>query len=170
MQTNRKNGCQAQRKHRKLLLGKQGAMFLLCGLLLAGGTAAHAVVAPAVLAQGLAGEETAESANSVERRELQITVVEDIPAAEIEDSAVPLAGVPGAEKRSADRNRVRMAVLTAAAVLILLGVVFGSRRIRYRTQENRLREAVRTLRDSEQRKNGIESAKAAKGYPGEGDV
>ena len=50
------------------------------------------------------------------RKTLTITVVEDLPATEIEDEEIPLAAMPAASSDSGLRHLVWMAVLLAAVI------------------------------------------------------
>jgi len=56
---------------------------------------------------------------SGEKRKLTITVVEDIPAVDIEENEVPLAALPETRTRSGDLTAA--AALAAAAVLLAAG-------------------------------------------------
>ena len=115
-----------QKKHDTGLYAGRGkavvsaAVFLLCGMILC------MVFVKGVQAQeSAAAEETVQDAGSgtgtpSEHRQLKITVLEDIPAAEIEDSAVPLAAVPGTEAHRGLQHVLWMGALLAAAAVYVL--------------------------------------------------
>ena len=59
----------------------------------------------------------------------------------------------------------------AAAGLILLGIVFCGKRARYRAEEERLREAIRSLREeTSQKHDGQDPENAAERHSGKGDL
>ena len=60
--------------------------------------------------------------------------------------------------------------ILAAAGLILLGTAFCRKRARYRREEYRLREAIRSLRDGTENEERTESAEAAADHTGKGEV
>ena len=129
---------------------KKKAAILLCAILLTAFVTVDAAAMTAVQAQGFAaaedGTEDAGAGSGIpgERRELKITVVEDIPAAEIEDEAVPLAGVPGTETRSGMRHMIWMGALLAAAIVYVIYFTGYDRRLfRLRKEAARAEQACR---------------------------
>ena len=103
-----------------------------------------ALVAALVLAVSLAvpalaeGEDTSEG----QQPELIITVEEEIPAAEIEDDAVPLSAGP------AERSAIELPQVILMGITFVASVGYA---LYFRTQDQRLYELRRTVAEAEWR-------------------
>ena len=94
-----------------LLFGAAMLLLILLARTVPAGASEHALPAAPAAAEAGSGVENSES-----RKELVITVVEDIPAEEIEENAVPLAA--SAEEQNQYRS-LRISLIIAAAGVCL---------------------------------------------------
>ena len=94
--------------------GKKAAVLVLSVFLLAGFAVQTGMD---VQAEETAAEEMTGADQAEERRQLQITVVEDIPAMDIEESPVPLAALPNTRAKSGMRHALWMGGLLIAVIV-----------------------------------------------------
>ena len=104
--------------HKKLNV--RFVIFLLCGMILSAAPVTAVQAQESAAAEGTVQDEGSDPGMALERRNLKITVVEDIPAAEIEESAVPLAALPDTKARRGLQHMIWMGALLAAAAVYVL--------------------------------------------------
>ena len=127
---------------RTFRMGIKAAMLLLSVLLMAGYVVpVGADTLPEEMAEEVYSVDSdSDAGRTEEHRQLEITVVEDIPAVEIEESEVPLAALPNTQVRNSVRHAFWMGALLLAVILYVVYFSVRDRRLYQLRREAALAE------------------------------